>query len=142
MTFKQDVLKRVIVVNDLKKLQEVIDSTDYWDCKVLNLNVMYFGDCLTLYIEDNETYCWKMQFLSCYSMRYITDAIWRNTPQNVKDMKKGQLGYYCQDISVLESEYDDFYKFKLDLSIMSIEVVCKEIKVKKELTDNIIWFWK
>ena len=87
-------------------------------------------------------FCWKMQFLSCYSMCYITDAIWRNTPQNVKDMKKGQLGYYCQDISVLESEYDDFYKFKLDLSIMSIEVVCKEIKVKKELTDNIIWFWK
>ena len=108
----------------------------------MNLNVMYFGDCLTLYIEDNETYCWKMQFLSCYSMCYITDAIWRKNPQNVKDMKKGQLGYYCQDISVLESEYDDFYKFKLDLSIMSIEVVCKEIKVKKELTDNIIWFWK
>ncbi len=55
-------------MNDLKikKIQEVIDSTDYWDCKVLNLNVMYFGDCLTLYIEDNETYCWKMQFLSCY----------------------------------------------------------------------------
>lgn len=137
-------MEGAIDVNDqkIKKLQELINSTDYWDSKVLDLNVMYFGDCLTLYIEHDEAYCQKMQFLSCYSMSYITDAVWRDFPRNVKCMKKGQLGYYCQDISVFTSEYDDFCRVRLDLSIMSIEVVCKDIKVEKELTDNILWFWK
>ena len=89
------------------ELQEMIDKTDYWDVEILDMKASYFGDVIEIYIDDDEETCWKVSFLSCYKVSYETDANWR-TIMHVKDMKKPQLGYYGQDISVSRSEIENF----------------------------------
>lgn len=36
---------------DIKKKQDKINQTDYWDCRILDLQILYFGDEVHLYIE-------------------------------------------------------------------------------------------
>ena len=123
------------------ELQEMIDKTDYWDVEILDMKASYFGDVIEIYIDDDEETCWKVSFLSCYKVSYETDANWR-TIMHVKDMKKPQLGYYGQDISVSRSEIENFYTVKLDLSIMEMQIECRDIQVDKIAKKDISLFWK
>ena len=123
------------------ELQEMIDKTDYWDVEILDMKASYFGDVIEIYIDDDEETCWKVSFLSCYKVSYETDANWR-TIMHVKDMKRPQLGYYGQDISVSRSEIENFYTVKLDLSIMEMQIECRDIQVDKIAKKDISLFWK
>ena len=123
------------------ELQEMIDKTDYWDVEILDMKASYFGDVIEIYIDDDEETCWKVSFLSCYKVSYETDANWR-TIMHVKDMKRPQLGYYGQDISVCRSEIENFYTVKLDLSIMEMQIECRDIQVDKIAKKDISLFWK
>lgn len=122
------------------EVQKVIDETDYWDMEILDLKVSYFGDEVEIIIDNDERTCWKIDFSSCYKVSYETDAN-RRKIRKVKDMKKPQLGYYGQDISVCESKNDDFYKVDLDLSIMEMHIECKDIFVEKISKKNLELFW-
>ena len=119
----------------------MINETDYWDMKILDLKASYFGDEVELIVDNDEETCWKISFLSCYRVLYETDAN-RRKDIKVRDMKKPQLGYYGQDISVCESENANFYKVDLDLSIMEIHVECKDIIINKISKKNLELFWK
>ncbi len=57
-------------------------------------------------------------------------------------MKKSQLGYFGQDISVSRSEIGDFYLVKLDLSIMEMQIKCRDIQIDKIEKKDISLFWK
>ena len=57
-------------------------------------------------------------------------------------MKKSQLGYFGQDISVSQSEIDGFYIVKLDLSIMEMQIQCRDIRIDKISKKNLLFFWK
>ncbi len=122
------------------EIQKMIDETDYWDMEILDLKASYFGDEVELIVDNDEKTCWKISFLSCYRVLYETDANKRKIIK-VRDMKKPQLGYYGQDISVCESENVDFYKVDLDLSIMEMKIECKDILVEKIKKKNLEWFW-
>lgn len=127
---------------NIEEMQKRIDATEYWDEKILDIKNLYFGDEIELIIDDddNKNTCWKIVFLSCYSVSYTTDADWRKI-KIVKEMKNFQLGYYGQDISVCESEKDNFYKVNLDLSIMKMHIECKDIIIEKVLKKNLEFFW-
>ena len=86
---------------NIEEMQRRIDETEYWDEKILDIKNLYFGDEIEVIIDDdeNEDNCWKIVFLSCYSVSYITDADWRKI-KFVKEMSNSQLGYYGQDILV------------------------------------------
>lgn len=122
------------------EVQKVIDETDYWDMEILDLKVSYFGDEVEIIIDNDERTCCKIYFSACYKVSYETDAN-RRKIRKVKDMKKPQLGYYGQDISVCESKNDDFYKVDLDLSIMEMHIECKDIFVEKISKKNLELFW-
>jgi len=124
-----------------KEIQKLIDETDYWDVEILDLKASYFGDEVELMIDNDEETCWKICFLSCYKVLYETDANVRKIA-NVRDMKKSQLGYFGQDISVCESENDNFYKVDLDLSIMEMHIECRDISIEKISKENLELFWK
>ncbi len=113
-----------------REIQKIIDATDYWDMRILNLEISYFGDEVELIIDNDEETCWKISFLMCYKVLYETDVLRRKNIY-VRNMKETQLAYYGQDISVSESEADDCYKVDLDLSIMEMHIDCKEILVQK-----------
>ncbi|WP_392551929.1 hypothetical protein RHO13_01745 [Orbus wheelerorum] len=116
---------------NIKLLINQINETKYWDMPILDLQSKYFGDEIYLFIEKNNKVCWKISFISCYKVSYETDANWRGDFQ-VKNMTNGQLGYYGQDISLSECDDNkDFISASLDLSIMTMKIVCKTILVEE-----------
>lgn len=127
---------------DIKLLQNEIDNTDYWDMSILDIQTRYFGDEVYIFIENNEKTCWKISFISCYKVSYETDANWR-TIDNVKEMRGGQLGYDGQDISLKKyEENENFVQCSLDLSIMQMNIVCKNIIVEELSMKDNLFFWQ
>ena len=124
----------------VNKMQELIDKTDYWDMRILDVTASYFGDEVEILIENDEETCWKISFLSCYKVSYNTDAN-RRKISNVKSMRKSQLGYYGQNITVCKSNKDNFYKVDLDLSIMEMQIECQDILIEQIARDNFELFW-
>ena len=124
----------------INSLQNMIDKTDYWDMRILDIKAHYFGDEIEILIENDEETCWKISFLSCKNVVYNTDSGKRKI-NNVKNMKKSQLGYYGQDITVSDSSFDDFYKINLDFSIMEMEIECRNIIVEQISLNDLNLFW-
>ncbi len=123
------------------KIQKKIEETDYWDCEIFDLKISYFGDEIELIFYNDEESSWKISFLSCYKVLYETDAN-RRKIFSVKDMKRPQLGYWIQDISVNEAPTEGFYIIKLDLSIMEIQIECRNIHIDKINNNNLSFFWE
>ncbi|MCD2253809.1 hypothetical protein [Listeria marthii] len=127
---------------DIELLQNEIDNTEYWDMSILDIQTRYFGDEVYIFIENNEKTCWKISFISCYKVSYETDANWR-TIDNVKEMRGGQLGYDGQDISLKKyEENENFVQCTLDLSIMLMNIVCKNILVEELSMKDNLFFWQ
>lgn len=126
----------------LKTIQEKIDQTEYWDLPVLDFQIKFFGDEVDLFLYHDEDTSWKLSFLTCHRVAYETDATWRGVAR-VREMKKPQLGYYGQDITLNKSkEFDGFYDVSMDLTILTAKIVCKEITVEKVSNDSWDIFWK
>lgn len=125
----------------VETLQAKIDQTEYWDLKILDLNVNYFGDEVNIFVYNDADTCWKISFLSCFRVTYETDAAWRSIT-NVRDMRKPQLGYYGQDITLSESkDFEGFYDVSIDLAIMTANIICKDVNVEKVSNSTLNIFW-
>ncbi len=58
-------------------------------------------------------------------------------------MKKPQLGYYGQDITLSENEnFEGFYDVSIDLTLLTAKIICKEVNVEKISNGSINMFWK
>lgn len=130
----------------IETLQKQIDQTEYWDLKILDFQINYFGDEVTIIVYDDEIETsWKISFLICHSVTYETDASWnwRKGTQYVREMKRNQLGYYGQDITLSENkEIEGFYNVSIHLSIFTAQVVCKEVTVEKISNSSWDFFWE
>ncbi len=127
---------------NIELLQNEIDNTEYWDMSILDIQTQYFGDEVYIFIENDEKTYWKISFFSCYKVSYETDSNWR-TIDNVQEMRGGQLGYDGQDISLKKyEENENFTECSLDLSIMTMNIVCKDIHVEKLSMQENIFFWQ
>ncbi|MGL9750034.1 hypothetical protein [Enterococcus sp. DIV0170] len=140
---------------DINEIQKKIEETGYWDLLILDLEIKYFGDEIFLYIEKDKGACYRISFTSCYKLNYETDANWRGDFK-VKNVGPSS-GYYGQDISLekyVETNEsvkrsieksggtDDFIKCSLDLSIMTMTIVCKNILVEEVKMEDTSFFWK
>lgn len=122
-------------------LQAKIDQTEYWDLKILDFNADFFGDEVSVFVSNDTETSWKISFLSCCRVTYETDAAWRSIA-NVREMKKPQLGYYGQDITLSESkDFEGFYDVSIDLSIMTAKIICKDVNVEKVSNSTLNIFW-
>lgn len=61
----------------IESLQEKIDKTEYWDMKILDFQINFFGDEVSMWIYNDADTSWRVSFLSCYKVSYETDATWR-----------------------------------------------------------------
>ena len=125
----------------IDSLQEKIDKTEYWDVEILDFRINFFGDEVNMWIYNDADTSWRISFLSCYKVSYETDATWRGIPY-VRDMKKPQLGYYGQDITISESEeFKGFYSISMNLTILLVQIICKEVQVEKVPNSSLNIFW-
>lgn len=115
---------------DIHNIQVQVDQTEYWDENILDFKTAFFGDEAYLYIYKDNEKCWEIRFLACYEVTYKTDAD-RRSILLVRDMNKPQLGYYGQNIEISNSDIQGFYRVDMDLSIMEIELICKNIEVEE-----------
>lgn len=126
----------------IKMLQEKINQTEYWDLKILDFNIDYFGDEVNIFVYNDDDTSWKISFLSCFRVTYETDSTWR-TITHVREMKGSQLGYYGQDITLNESkDFEGFYDVTIDLTILTAKIICKDVSVEKVSNSSINIFWK
>lgn len=126
----------------LHQIQEEIKKNQYWDMKVLDLQINYFGDEICIFIYKYSDTCWKITFSVCHQVSYETDADWRQI-DNVKMMKRTQLGYYEHDISICENkDLIGFYDVKINLTILNAEITCKEINVETVQNSTLNFFWQ
>ena len=61
----------------IESLQEKIDKTEYWDMKILDFQINFLGDEVSMWIYNDADTSWRVSFLSCYKVSYETDATWR-----------------------------------------------------------------
>ena len=130
---------------NLREKQIEINRIDYWDVRILDLQILFFGDEVHLYIEDydldkhNLEECWKITFNGCSKLNYETDARERRNFK-VKDFTKNQL-YTCQDISL--DYYDEiFTKCTIVLeSLVLLNFICKTIDIEKVSISKQEFFW-
>ena len=133
------VRKRLMV--KIESLQEKIDKTEYLDLEILDFRINFFRDEVNMRIYNDADTSWWISFLSCYKVSYEIDAIWRGIP-HVRDMKKLQLGYYGQDITISESEeFRGFYLIPMNLTILLAQIICKEVQVEKIPNASLNVFW-
>ncbi len=126
----------------IESMQEKIDQTEYWDLDILEFQSNFFGDVVNIFVYNDADTSWRISFSSCYKVTYETDATWR-TIAHVHDMKKPQLGYYGQDITLSENkEFKGFYDVSIDLTILTAKIICKEVSVEKISTSSLSIFWE
>ena len=97
---------------DIHNMQVQVDQTEYWDENILDFKTAFFGDEAYLYIYKDNEKCWEIRFLACYEVTYKTDADGQN-------------------IEISNSDIQGFYRVDMDLSIMEIELICKNIEVEE-----------
>ncbi len=119
----------------IESKQKEIDQTEYWDLEVLDIQINFFGDEVSIFVYNDADTSWKISFLSCYKVEYETDATWR-TIKHVRDMKKPQLGYYGQNILLSKNiDFKDFFDVTIDLTILTATIICRDVKVEKISND-------
>lgn len=131
---------------EIREKQDKINQTDYWDCRILDLQILYFGDEVHIYIESyNENKvdleeCWKVSFLACASLNYETDA--KNRKKfKVKDFTQNHL-YTCQEISL---EYYDgsFFQTRIVLEgLVKFNIISRDVTVERIKLSEHDFFWK
>lgn len=131
---------------EIREKQDKINQTDYWDCRILDLQILYFGDEVHIYIESyNENKvdleeCWKVSFLACASLNYETDAQNRKKIK-VKDFTQNHL-YTCQEISL---EYYDgsFFQTRIVLEgLVKFNIISRDVTVERIKLSEHDFFWK
>jgi len=125
----------------IEEMQKIIDDTDYWDCRLLDFSINYFGDEISMVIEDEEQLCYVIKFLLCYKVEYETDAKDRWKGMEVKLMNRGQLAYFVHDISLKRSMEEGFIEVNLDLAPLFTKIICKDILVTHTKYENTDFFW-
>ena len=131
---------------EIREKQDKINQTDYWDCRILDLQILYFGDEVHIYIESyNENKvdleeCWKFSFLACASLNYETDAQNRKKFK-VKDFTQNHL-YTCQEISL---EYYDgsFFQTRIVLEgLVEFNIISRDVTVERIKRSEHDFFWR
>ncbi|MDT1957743.1 hypothetical protein MX629_04845 [Carnobacterium divergens] len=126
----------------IEMIQKVIEDTEYWDARVFDCETLYFGDEVHVIFEGEENQVYTIKFMNCYKVSY-QNSFAPDTNMKVKDMGKGQLGYFMQDISMEKyGDNEEFIECSLNLSIMMMSIVCKDIVVEELDKKNISFFWE
>ena len=132
---------------NIEQKQKELDLTNYWDAPIYNFYVSYFGDEVSLCIEDyhNKEKYWEIKFLVCAKVEYSNDALdiqWRKD-QYVKNMTREELHHHGQEISLQIYEGNpDFVKCIVDIGLLQMTIVCRDIQIEHLALKDAQFFWQ
>lgn len=139
--------ERVMLLFNLITKQKEIAAIDYWEMGILDLKISYFGDEVSLCIEDyhNKEKYWEIKFLVCAKVEYSNDVLdiqWRKD-QHVKDMTRGELHHHGQEISLQVYENNpDFVECMVDIGLLQMTIVCRDIQIEHLELKDAQFFWQ
>ena len=120
---------------EIREKQDKINQTDYWDGRILDLQILYFGDEVHLYIEsyhENKVdleECWKVSFLACAALNYETDAQNRKKFK-VKDFTQNHL-------------YTSFFQTRIVLEgLVKFNIISRDVTVERIKRSEHDFFWR
>lgn len=113
-------------------IQKKIDDFNYWDANVLSLSCTYFGDEVTLIYEDKKNGNVQYLFTDCYYINFQHNLNEKKIGP-IKTLKSSQLPYFIHDVTIECTSYNnnDFYKCTLDISYMTLKILCKDITITR-----------
>ena len=139
--------RKILLLFDLSTKQKELEELDYWEMGILDLKISYFGDEVSLCIEDyhNKEKYWEIKFLVCAKVEYSNDALdiqWRKD-QHVKDMTRGELHHHGQEISLQVYENNpDFVECMVDIGLLQMTIVCRDIQIEHLDLKDAQFFWQ
>ena len=113
------------------EIQKEINDLHYWDARVLKLECNHFADEVIFGYEDEDKMV-TYEFKECYEVNFNHDKNY-DKMRPVSEMTRPQIPYFIQDVEVVEININEvgFYKCKIDLYPLSLEIICKKIIIKK-----------
>ena len=128
--------RKILLLFDLSTKQKELEELDYWEIGILDLKISYFGDEVSVCIEDyhNKEKYWEIKFLVCAKVEYSNDALdiqWRKD-QPVKNMTRGELHHHGQEISL--QVYENNPEF--------VECICRDIQIEHLDLKSAHFFWQ
>lgn len=111
----------------IESLQEKIDKTEYWDMKILDFQINFWGDEVSMWIYNDADTSWRVSFLSCYKVSYETDATWRASRTLSNDVAHQMTEIQNRDA---KGKTISTYCYTYDLSGY---ILTESIKTKKKI---------
>ncbi|MGD6804420.1 hypothetical protein FZC79_15020 [Rossellomorea vietnamensis] len=115
------------------KIQELINTVNYWDSTLLTLDINYFADELTLKCEEGS-----FLFVGCNNLNIENYHVSSEEEISPKHWEYGKSPYSLQDIKVVElnkdtkNKYQGIYQVNILMDLMLIKLTCNKITVKDE----------
>lgn len=108
-------------------LQKLIDDTNYWDSRVIKLDIRYFGDEVYLKSQSGE-----YTFLGCYDLdiKHFPDYD-KGKPPRLWEIKN--IPYTIHDMTIKNTDERNNVKYVVEITMppMFLNLSCNEIKVIK-----------
>ncbi|WP_214764602.1 hypothetical protein [Exiguobacterium sp. s141] len=117
-------------------VQEILDEFEkiyYWDARVLGFDCRYYGDEVSVKIEEeNEDYHHLIKFLGCIKVDISAPLDDRIAP--VKELTRLQLPYFMHDVSITSYVLEETEVFVCNLLFppASAEIHFTKIVIGKE----------
>ncbi len=110
-----------------EELQRRIDETRYWDLRLKALVCEHFAEEVRVELEDGVSF----EFYGCHRVLFHHDPRYEK-PCPAREMTVPQIPYFAQDICVTVAEEDgvSFWKCKLDIFPMTVEIWCERVCTK------------
>lgn len=118
---------------NVQEILAEIEKIHYWDARVLGCDCRYYGDEVLIKIEEEyENYHQQIEFLGCIKVDIVSALNDRVTP--IKELSRGQLPYFMQDIAVSSYMFDGTEVFVCNLLFppASAEIHFTKIRIGKE----------
>lgn len=116
-------------------LQNQINELDYWDRRVVNLICNHFADEVIIEYDFEDGQVVNYTFAGCYKANF-DHCLTYDKPIPSKQLTYGQIPYFLQEVVVDETEQEkiSFYRCKINMFPLYLEIWCKEITVTVQPT--------
>lgn len=118
----------------IEEIEKKMEEYQYWDSRILNIQISNFAHEVTLIHEDDEGDA-IYKFSRCYKVDFHHDLSYpKEKFLDYSHLERGQKPYFIHniDLSVINQNNTEFYKTVLEAYPMTLTIISEELSVYKE----------